>query len=193
MPLLERSRSLLVVIDVQEKYLPHLFESARVVEGNRRLIEGAKLVGVPILPTEQYPRGLGPTATVLREALPAGCTPVEKSTLSCLGCPDVERALRGSGRKQVIVGGIEAHACVNQSVHDLLAAGYEVHLVIDAVSSRFPRDYEVAVQRLVAAGAVPTTVESVLLEWVRAADSPDFQPVRTLIRDPLPTTGGPLR
>ena len=86
MPLLDPATSLLVVIDVQERYLPHLFEGQRVVEACRRAIEGAKRVGVPILPTEQYPKGLGPTAAVLRDALPAGVAPIEKSSLSCLGC-----------------------------------------------------------------------------------------------------------
>lgn len=186
MALLDRNRSVVVVIDVQEKYLPHLHEADRVVEACRRLIEGAKLVGVPMLPTEQYPKGLGPTADALRAAWPAGCIPIEKSTLSCLGCADFVRALEASGRRQVVVAGIEAHACVNQTVHDLLAAGYEVHLVVDAVSARFPRDHRVALRRLEAAGAVPTTVEAVLLEWVRSADSPDFQGVRRIIRDPLP-------
>lgn len=186
MALLDRNRSVVVVIDVQEKYLPHLHEADRVVEGCRRLVDGAKLVGVPLLPTEQYPKGLGPTAGALKETFPSGCVPIEKSTLSCLGCADFARALEASGRKQVVVAGIEAHACVSQTVHDLLAAGYEVHLVVDAVSARFPRDYRVALRRLEAAGAVPTTVEAVLLEWVRSADSPDFQGVRRIIRDALP-------
>ncbi len=188
MALLDRNHSVVVVIDVQEKYLPHLHEAERVVEGCRRLIEGAKLVGVPLLPTEQYPKGLGPTATTLHDALPSGCVPIEKSTLSCLGCADFARALEASGRRQVVVAGIEAHACVSQTVHELLATGYEVHLVVDAVSARFPRDYRVALRRLEAAGAIPTTVEAVLLEWVRSADSPDFQGVRRIIRDPLPGT-----
>jgi nicotinamidase-related amidase len=186
MPLLDRARSLLVVIDVQERYLPHLFEGERVVEATRRLIEGAKLVGVPILATEQYPKGIGPTAPVLRSALPAGSEPVQKLTLSCMGCAEFAERLRASGRRQVLVAGIEAHACVNHTVHELLEAGYEVHVAVDALSSRFRRDYEIGVARLARAGAVATTVEAALLEWVRSAESPEFRPVRALIRDPLP-------
>lgn len=186
MPLLDRSTSVLVVIDVQKRYLPHLFEGARVVEGARRLIEGAKAVAVPVLVSEQYPRGLGPTAPELLAALPAGAAVVEKSSLSCLGCAEFAERLRGTRRRQVLIAGIEAQACVNQTVHDLLAAGFEVHLAIDAVSSRFRRDYEVAIGRLAGAGAIPTTVEAALLEWVRTADSPEFQVMRSLIRDPLP-------
>lgn len=189
MALLDPQRSLLVVIDVQERYIPHLFEGARVVEGTRRLVEGAKLVGVPILVTEQYRRGLGPTATPVLGALPGDVAPIEKSTLSCLGSPDVASRLRSSGRSQVLVAGIEAHACVNQTVHDLLAAGFETHLAVDAISARFVRDYRVAVDRLVGSGAIPSTVESALFEWVRSADSPHFQGIRALVRDPLPTAG----
>lgn len=189
MSLLDPRRCTLLVIDVQERYLPHLFEGARVVEGARRLIEGARLVGVPVIVTEQYRKGLGPTAAPLLSLLPAPSAPLEKATLSCLGQAEVAARLRDGGRSQVLVAGIEAHACVNQTVHDLLAAGYETHLAIDAISARFRRDYEVAIERLAAAGAVRNTVESALFEWVRSADSPHFQAVRALVREPLPTAG----
>jgi nicotinamidase-related amidase len=189
MPLLDRAKTLLVVIDVQERYLPHLFEAERVVEASRRLIEAAKLVGVPVVVTEQYPRGLGPTAAVLRAAMPAGDEPVQKLTLSCLGAAEFRARLRASERTQVLVAGIEAHACVNHTVHDLLEEGYATHVAVDALSSRFPRDYAIGVARLARAGAIATTVEAALLEWVRSAESPEFQPVRALIRDPLPGGG----
>jgi len=188
--LLDRDGSVLVVIDVQERYIPHLFEGARVVEATRRLIEAAKLVGVPILVTEQYPEGLGPTTPVVRDALPRGVKAIAKRSMSCAGEPAFVEALRTTGRTQVVIAGIEAQACVNQTVHELIAADYETHLVVDAVSARFRRDYEIAVERQVRAGAVPTTVEAVLLEWVRTADAPEFQAVRALIRDPLPGSSG---
>ncbi len=184
--LLSRDVSLLLVIDVQERYIPHLFEGARVVEATRRLIEGAKLVGVPILHTEQYPQGLGPTTQPLRDALPPGQAAFSKLAMSCMAEPGFADALRAKGREQVVVAGIEAHACVNQTAHELLAAGYETHVVIDAISARFERDYRIAIERLVHVGAVPTTVEAVLLEWVRTARVPEFQQVRALIREPLP-------
>ncbi|MBY0274208.1 isochorismatase family protein [Candidatus Binatia bacterium] len=184
--LLDRNESVLVVIDVQERYLPHLYEGARVVEASRRLIEGAKLVGVPVLVTEQYPEGLGPTTATLRDILPAGAKPIAKRTMSCVGEAKFVAALRKTERTQVVIAGIEAQACVNQTVHELIAADFETHIVVDALSSRFRRDYDVAVERQIRAGAVPTTVEAVLLEWVRTADAPEFQAIRQLIRDPLP-------
>ena len=184
--LLDRNESVLVVVDVQERYVPHLYEGARVVEATRRLIEAAKLVGVPVLVTEQYPEGLGPTTEALRKILPADTTPIAKRTMSCVGEPAFVAALRDTERMQIVIAGIEAQACVNQTVHDLLAADYETHIVVDALSSRFRRDYDVAVERQIRAGAIPTTVEAVLLEWVRTADAPEFQKIRQLIRDPLP-------
>lgn len=184
--LLARDASLLLVIDVQERYIPHLFEGARVVEATRRLVEGAKLVGVPIVHTEQYPEGLGPTTKPLRDALPQGQAAFPKLAMSCMAEPGFADALRATGRAQVVVAGIEAQACVNQTVHELLAAGYETHVAVDAISARFERDYRIAIERLVQAGAVPTTVEAVLLEWVRTARAAEFQQVRALIRDPLP-------
>ena len=184
--LLDRNESVLVIIDVQERYIPHLHEGARVVEASRRLIEGAKLVGVPILVTEQYPEGLGHTTSVLRDILPRETQPIAKRTMSCVAEPAFVDALRETGRTQMVIAGIEAQACVNQTVHELIAAQLETHIVVDALSSRFRRDYEVAVERQIGAGAVPTTVEAVLLEWVRTADAPEFQKIRQLIRDPLP-------
>jgi nicotinamidase-related amidase len=184
--LLVRAQSLLLVIDVQERYLPHLAAAARLVEGVRRLIEGARCVGVPVLVTEQYPQGLGHTAEPIRRLLRPADGPIEKRSMSCMGEPAFVSRLEGSRRRQVVVSGIEAHACVNQTVHELLAAGFEVHLVLDAVTARFARDNDVAVERLLAAGAIGTTVESVLLEWVRTADAPEFRAIRELIRAPLP-------
>lgn len=184
--MLLRASSVLLLIDVQEKYEPHLFEAARVIEGSRRLLEGARLCDVPVLVTEQYPRGLGHTVEVLRRALPAGTQAIEKLTMSCLGEPTFAEALAATARRQVVVCGIEAHACVNQTVHDLIAGGYEVHLAEDAISARFPRDLEVALRRLEQIGARPSTVETVLLEWVRSAAAPEFSAIRRLIRDPLP-------
>lgn len=186
--MLDRADSLLLVIDVQEKYQPHLFEAARVVEGCRRLIEGAKLCGVPILVTEQYPQGLGPTVEVLRRAL-APIQAIDKLTMSCMGADAFRVALEAARRRQVVVCGIEAHACVNQTVHDLLAAGYDVQMAEDAISARFARDLAVAMRRLAQIGARPSTVETILLEWVRSAQAPEFGEIRRLIRDPLPGGG----
>ncbi len=184
--LLARGSSALLVIDLQERYLPHLAAGERVVEATRRMVEGARRLGVPVLLTEQYPEGLGPTAAAVRAALPEGVRPLRKMSMSCLGEPAFAAALAATGRSQIAVTGIEAQACVSQTVHQLLARGLSVHLVVDAVTSRFARDAEVAIGRMVRAGAVATTVEAALLEWVRTAEDPAFREIQALIRDPLP-------
>ncbi len=184
--LLAIERSALVVIDVQQRYLPHLHRPTRLVEAVRRLCRGAGIAGVPVVVTEQYPQGLGPTTDAVREALPAGTLFCTKLSMSCLGSPEFRAWLDSSGRDQIVLAGIEGHACVAQTALELLAAGRQVRLVLDAITTRYPFDGEVAVQRLCEAGAVPATVEAVLLEWARTAESPLFQPLRALIRDPLP-------
>jgi nicotinamidase-related amidase len=172
----------LVVIDVQEAYRAILHEYERVARAVATLVRGAALLGVPIVATEQYPKGLGRTVEEVATHLPAAATPIEKRTLSCCGTPAFADVLARLGRHQVIVAGIEAHACVNQTVHDLLAAHYQVHVPRDATSSRRAEDAEIAWQKMLAAGAIPATVESALLELVRTADAPEFKAVQQLIR-----------
>ncbi len=184
--LLAIERSALVVVDVQQRYLPHLHRPARLIEAVRRLARAAGLAGVPVVVTEQYPQGLGPTTEAVKEALPQGTLFCTKLSMSCLGAPAFRAWLDQSGRDQIVLAGIEGHACVAQTALELLAAGRQVRLVLDAITTRYPFDGEVAAQRLRQAGAVPATVEAVLLEWARTAESPLFQPLRGLIRDPLP-------
>lgn len=179
---LNHKNSVLVVIDVQESYRDKTVEYGRTVRGVRNLIEAAKLMGVPILATEQYPKGLGHFIAEIAECFPPGQRIIEKRSLSCCGQTDFAAALKDLQRRQIVVCGLEAHACVNQTVHDLLAEGYPVHLPYDAISSRFDTDYQIAWQKLVGSGAVPTSVEMVCLEWVRTADAPEFKAIQKLIK-----------
>jgi nicotinamidase-related amidase len=173
MSLLERERTALVVIDVQEGFRPYAV-FAPVAAACGRLVEAARVLGVPIVATEQYPKGLGHTA--LEVGL--GDEPrIEKTVFS---------AVRADGfdlgdRDQAIVCGIEAHVCVSQTVHDLLAEGIEVHVPADAVGSRHDVDYERALPRLGRAGAVVTTVEAALLELCERAGTPEFKAVQKVI------------
>ena len=179
---LDRAQSVVVVIDVQEAYRGRTVEHERTVRGVRRLIEAAKVVGVPLLATEQYPKGLGHLVPEVAEGLPAGSTVIEKLSMSCCGAPAFVDALRALQRTQVVVCGIEAHACVNQTVHDLLEAGYRVHLPYDAISARFEHDYRTAWDKMLGSGAVPSTVEMVCLEWVRTAAAPEFKAIQKLLK-----------
>ena len=181
--LLDRRRSALVLIDMQERYRSVLHGWERVSAACDLLLQGTQLLGVPILATEQYPRGLGHTAEELARHFARGVRLIEKQSLSCCGAPDFVDALRSLGVQQVLVAGIETHACVNQTVHDLLAAGYQVHVAHDATSSRIPGDVAPAWSKMLAAGMLPTTSEQALLELVETAAAPEFRGIQALLKD----------
>ena len=117
---------------------------------------------MPVLATEQYPKGLGHIQPEVAEGFPAGTPVIEKMSMSCCGQPAFVDRLRALGRTQVVVCGIEAHACVNQTVHDLLDRGYQVHVPYDAISARSEHDYRIGWEKIIGSGAVPSTVEMVV-------------------------------
>jgi nicotinamidase-related amidase len=173
MALLERDRAALVVIDIQEGFRPYAcFE--RVAAASAKLVQAARILSVPTLASEQYPRGLGHTAPeVGLEQEPV----IEKSVFSAVRAEGFDLA----GREQVIVCGIEAHVCVSQTVHDLLASGAEVHVPADAVGSRHELDYERGLDRMQRAGAIVTSVEASLFELLQRAGTPEFKEVQRLV------------
>jgi nicotinamidase-related amidase len=180
--MLDRARSALVVIDVQEGYRGHTVEHARMVRGVRTLIDAAVLMQVPIIATEQYPKGLGHLQPEVADGLPPATPIIEKMSMSCCGQPRFVAALAALGRTQIVVCGIEAHACVNQTVHELLARGYQVHVPYTALSARSADDYRVGWEKMIGSGAVPASVEMICLEWVRSAEAPEFKAVHKLIK-----------
>jgi len=179
--ILSRERSLLLVIDLQESYRGKLHQEARVVRAAGRLLEAAGILGVPVLVSEQYPKGLGPTRDEIASRLPAKSERFEKVAFSALGAEGLPEALARHGRDQVVVAGIETHVCVSQTVHDLLARGLQAHVVRDAVSARFPLEDEVAVAKMTASGATLATSEQVLFEWLERAGSAEFKAVHALV------------
>jgi len=183
--LLDRDRTVVVLIDLQEGYRRVLDAWERVVIACRLLVRGASVLNVPLFVTEQYPRGLGHTADEVE--LPAEPGVIEKMSMSCCGADEFTRRLKATGREQILVAGIETHACVNQTVHDLLALGYQVHVARDATSSRRPADVVPAWDKMRAAGMLPTSSEQALLELIRTADSTDFKLLQRLLKEvPLP-------
>lgn len=180
--MLDRDQSVLVVIDIQEAYRGLTVEHARMQRGVRQLIDAAQVVGVPMLATEQYPKGLGHLVPEIAEALPPGTEVIEKLSLSCCGAPRFAERLGELRRSQIIVCGIEAHACVNQTVHDLLDRGYQVHVPFDAISSRFEHDYRMGWEKMLGSGAIPSSVEMACLEWVRTAAAPEFKAIHKIIK-----------
>ncbi len=181
--LLDRERAVLVLIDVQEGYRQALHGWERVVLASRLLVDGAAILGVPLVVTEQYPRGLGHTASELAGRFPRDVAVVEKMSMSCCGAAAFAERLAAGDRRQVLVAGIETHACINQTVHDLLALGYQVHVARDATSSRRPGDAAAAWEKMRAAGMLPTSSEQALLELVRTAESPEFKALQRLMKE----------
>jgi len=175
MALLRRDRVALVVVDVQEGFRPYA-SFANVAESCRRLLAGARILGIPAVVSEQYPRGLGQTAPEL-EIGEGEETMIEKTVFSAARAEGFDL----KGRRQAIVCGIETHVCVSQTVHDLLGQGVEVHVPADAVGSRHELDYERGLERLERAGAVVSTVESALFELLERAGTPEFKSVQKLI------------
>jgi nicotinamidase-related amidase len=181
--LLDRRRTALVLIDVQERYRTVLHGWDRVTAACELLLQGMLRLGVPTLITEQYPQGLGHTAEELSRHFAHGARVIEKRSLSCCGAPEFAEALSAMGRQQLLVAGIETHACVNQTVHDLLTAGYQVHVPEDATSSRLARDVGPAWAKMLGAGMLPTTSEQSLLELVETADAPEFRDLQSMLKD----------
>jgi nicotinamidase-related amidase len=178
--LMSRDDTALLVVDVQDKLLPVIRNRELLIWNVRRLIDGAKLLGLPVVATEQYPPGLGPTTAVLAERL--GAIPA-KLTFSCRECAGLFRGLAEQGRHKLLVVGIEAHVCVQQTVLDLLSEGFGVYVAVDAVSSRFELDYRTALGRMESAGATLTTAEAALFEWCEVAGTPEFKQISALVRE----------
>jgi nicotinamidase-related amidase len=173
----------LLVIDVQEKLVAALPERKRIVWNVRRLLDGAKILGVQIAGTEQYPQGLGPTVPELAERL--GPLPA-KLSFSCGGCPGLFSELEQKGIGKVLVAGMETHVCVQQTVLDLLAAGLSAFVAVDAVGSRYEIDHRTALDRMNSAGATLTTTEAALFEWCAVAGAPEFKQISRLARESYP-------
>jgi nicotinamidase-related amidase len=175
---LDPARAALVVVDVQEAFRNAIPDFAAVAEGTAKLVQGAEAIGIPIVVTEQYPKGLGETVDEVSGHLPDSVTPLEKLCFSAAEAEGFDLA----GRDQALVCGIEAHVCVNQTVLDLLEDGVEVHVAEDAVGSRTPDNKRVGLHRAEAAGATLTSIETALFELLRGSDAPAFKQVQALIK-----------
>lgn len=179
--MLERINSILVVIDYQDALLDKIPSAAEILPVGAKLIRFANELDVPVLWTEQYPKGLGPTAAVIAGEL-KGMTPIEKIAFDCFGEANFARAVEASGRRQLLVIGVEAHVCVMQTVLSALALGYEAFVVRDAVGSRDPANATAALDRMQANGAQIVTSEMAMFEVLRVAGTPEFKRVLPLIK-----------
>lgn len=177
--LLERAKSLLLLVDMQERLVPIMADAADLTARCGILLRAAYELGVPILASEQYPKGLGATLPALAELAPRR---LEKMEFSAYANSAIKDELTRAGQKQIILAGIEAHVCVLQTGLELVAAGFQVFVVADAVASRRPESREVALHRVARAGATLITAEMALFEWLRSASAPEFRTISRLIR-----------
>jgi nicotinamidase-related amidase len=179
--LMRSETSCLIIIDVQERLAPVTTDPRRVIRGCALLMRAAHLLKVPVIVSEQYPQGIGPTIFDLREWLPPdGAVP--KLHFSCADEPEIVRRLADSGRLQVVLAGVEAHVCVLQSALGFRQMGLEVFVVADASASRRSESEDVAWARLRSSGVNLVSVEMVLFEWLRVAGTPEFKEMIALIK-----------
>jgi nicotinamidase-related amidase len=176
-----RAKAALVVVDMQERLLPAMFEKERVVQNAVRLIKGAAILGVRVLATEQYRKGLGATVAEVATAI-SGFAPLEKAAFSACGAASFAAALKTTGASDLILCGIEAHVCVTQTCLDLLDQGKRVFIVADAVSSRTPENHRLGLGRMAAAGAVIASTEMVLFELLGEAGTAQFKQILELVK-----------
>jgi len=173
--------ALLLIIDVQEKLFRVIHEKETLLSSLQKLVKGCRLLGVPVLVTEQNPAGLGPTVPDLAALMPDAIK-VTKFSFSCCAESGFIEQLKAMSRRQVLVCGIESHICVYQTSMDLLAAGYEVQVVSDGISSRTPQNKKLALGRLSADGAKLTGVEMALFELLRTAKAEHFKAISAIVK-----------
>jgi nicotinamidase-related amidase len=186
---LEADRTTLVVVDVQEAFRKAIPGFDRIAKATATLIEGAEAIGIPIVISEQYPKGLGETVPEVAEHLPDGVEPLEKVVFAASEAEGFDL----EGRDQVLLCGIETHVCVNQTGLDLLASGVEVQVAEDAVGSRSDQNKRVGLHKMERAGAVMTSVETALFEMLGRAGTDEFKRVQRLILDYAPNPGAESR
>jgi nicotinamidase-related amidase len=179
--ILSRQRAALLVVDVQERLWAVMRDRQRLAERIAVIIKACELLRIPVFTTEQYPKGLGPTIGPIRETL-AASAPLVKMTFSCCGLEQLPRSLTQQGVEQLLLVGIEAHVCVLQTALDLQSRGFQVHLLVDAISSRHEIDQQITLRRLSQAGVVLSTVEMAVFELMETAEAPEFKEVSKLIK-----------
>jgi nicotinamidase-related amidase len=174
--------TLALIIDFQEKLVPVIDRKEELLHNTEILIKGLRALNIPMIVTQQYTRGIGMTVPLISEAIGGVFTYYEKVTFSCTEKEEVMAKITESGKKNIIISGIEAHICVLQTVIDLIDKGYRVVLVEDCIGSRKKNDRKIGIKRAISEGAVPATYEAILFELTRAAGSEVFKEISGLIK-----------
>ncbi len=178
---LEKENTILLIVDIQDRLAAVMKERDKVVKNNLHLIELAKMIDVPVMVTEQYPKGLGMTVHEIREALPV-YHPIEKMTFDCCGQPSFPEALKKQRRSHVVLTGMETHVCVLQTCIGLLKDGLTVHVVQDAICSRTKENWKTGIEFMRDAGAVVTCTETVMFQLLKVAGTEEFKKISKRIK-----------
>lgn len=178
---INKDDAVVVAIDFQEHIVPAMSHPDALVEASTKFIKGAKILGLPIMVTQQYTRGLGETVPEIKEAL-GDFTHIEKTTFNCCLNNEFMEQLEALDKDTVILTGIEAHICVAQTALHLVEEGYNVYIIDECIDSRNENDKKIAEQRFVRAGATVTTLESALFEMLDSSKSPGFKEISSLIK-----------
>ncbi len=179
---LQREKTALVVVDMQEGFRPVLPEFEPVANRIATMVKGVRVMGVPVILTEQYPRGLGHTAPEILNALDGEPTTVEKVCFGSCGAPGFLQALIRHDVRQVVLCGIEAHICVTQTALELIERDFDVFVMVDGIATRLAENKPVAIERMTRAGVIVTSLEMALFELLGAAGTPEFKAVQALIK-----------
>lgn len=182
MTILNSQDSLVLIIDIQDRLLNAVFDKSLVENRANVIAKAANILKIPVIVTEQYPKGLGNTILSLKESLGDNARYFEKTAFSALDNNEIKEAVRKEDKKQIILFGIETHICVNQTAYALLEEGYEVHVIRDACGSRSEIEYSSGLARIKDNGAHIITAEIALFEWLRGAKHPNFKEVQSLIK-----------
>lgn len=173
--------SILCVVDIQEKLLPHISNYQQVIKESSMLIEAARILGIPLVVSEQVPRALGPTVPQTKEHL-QDVGVIEKTSFSCMACEDYDKALQVIGRKTLVLCGIEAHVCIMLTALEALEKGYNVVVAADAVGSRTDANCQLAVARMRQEGVIIASAEMMIMEWTGGAAHPRFRDIIKLVK-----------
>ena len=179
--MLSSADTLLVIVDIQEKLVRAMHAREELLSRSQQLVQGARVLNVPILCTEQNPKGLGATVPEITAHMP-DVRPISKFSFGCCASEDFMHALRAGAARNVLMAGIETHVCVYQTTLELLAKGYHVEVVTDACSSRTPENKQIGLDKMRAAGAAVTSVETALFELLRVAEGPLFKEILKIVK-----------
>ena len=181
--ILRREGTLLVVVDMQEPFLRGIHDRERLVGNVRLLAEAAAIMQVPVIPTVQYAARMGGVVPEITQALPGNaCVPIDKMCFSCAGTSEFLNAVASSGRRQVLLCGVETHICVSQTALDLVSQGYQVHVAADAVSARSLEKHKLGMERMRDSAVLPCAAEAAVYELMREAGTPEFKAVLALVK-----------